>query len=101
MSISCDCSVDGYDYPEFYSEEFPTARKTYKCCECHQDIKPGQKYHRAHGKWDGRWETYRTCMPCYNIREHYCPGGYIFTMLRDTIRECLDFDYLRIPDEEE
>lgn len=96
MSISCDCSIDGgYNYPEFWTESFPVARKEHTCCECREKIMPGQKYHRATGKWDGEWATYRTCMACYKIREHYCPHGYGLGDLRVTIMDCLGFDYLR------
>lgn len=100
MSISCDCSVDGYDYPDFCADSFHMARKEHKCCECLEIIKPGQKYHKAVGKWDGGFLTYKTCMPCYYIRKQYCPSGYIFGKLRETIVECLGFDYLD-PDHDE
>lgn len=101
MSISCDCSCgcEDYDSPEFYREDNPVARKTYKCCECGGDIKPGQRYNKAVGKWDGRLDIYRTCEPCNRIREHYCPGGFIFGELTDTIGNCLGFDY-RDPEDE-
>lgn len=99
MSIDCDCSLDGYEGPEFCHDSFPIARKTHVCCECRENILPGQKYHKVVGIWDGRWETFKTCMPCYQIRERYCPRGYIFEMLRETISECLGFDYLEIPED--
>lgn len=95
MSISCDCSCDMScgDYPEFYREEKPTARKTYKCCECGEEIKAGEKYHKAVGKWDGSLSTYRTCWACYNIRMDYCSSGYYFGGLVEQISNCLEFDY--------
>ena len=101
MSISCDCSVDIGDSPEFYIETFPVSRKVHKCCECGEDIKSGQKHHKFTGRWDGFLDTYRTCMVCYNIREHYCPHGYIFGGLAEAISECLGFDYREIPDDED
>jgi len=93
--VNCDCSVDSYDFetPDFFREETPKARKPYKCCECREEIKPGQKYHKAVGVWGGEFQTWRTCAPCHAIREEYCPHGYIFGGLAETIIECLGFDY--------
>lgn len=101
MSISCDCSAEGYDGPEVFREEHPTARKTYRCYECGGEIKPGQKYHKETGLWEGRWETFRICKPCVGIRRKYCPRGYIYGNLVETIGECLGFDYREIPEEDE
>jgi hypothetical protein len=101
VNITCDCSVDGYDGPDVYSEEYPIARKTYICCECGEEILPGQKYEKFRGLWEGRWGTYKTCMPCVAIRERCCPHGFIFGMLRETISECLGFDYREVPEEDD
>lgn len=99
--MNCDCSIDGYDDAKVYREEFPVARKQYRCCECGETINPGQKYHKAVGLWDLGWDTYRTCMPCYNIRNHYCRRGYIFGRLSDTLSDCFGIDYTEIPEDEE
>lgn len=93
MSITCDCSVDYGEYPEFFREETPIARKVYKCCECGENIQPGQKYHKAIGKWDGDFQTYRTCWACHNIRMDYCSNGYVFGGLAEAISECCGFNY--------
>ncbi len=93
MSFECDCSYEGCDDPEFYQEEFPVAKKDHKCCECGEAIKPGQKYHKAVGKWEGDFDVFKTCMPCHSIREHYCPHGYAFGGLAEQLRGCLEFDY--------
>jgi len=90
---TCNCSVDYGDFPEFFREEFPTAKKQYKCCECNEIIKPGQKYHKAVGKWDGVLTTYRTCWSCHTIRRDYCPDGYAFGELAEIIEACLGFNY--------
>ena len=101
MSISCDCSCD-HDYcPEFFAESFPVARKGHKCCECGEEINPGQKYSKETGKWEGEFRTYKTCMPCYRIRERYCPNGYIYGNLAEQLFNCLGFDYRYEVDEEE
>lgn len=101
MSISCDCSVDVDGRADVYREKVQTARKSYKCCECGEEIKPGQKYNYVFGVWEGMPDTYRTCLPCNNIRERYCFHGFYFGNLRDQIRGCLGFDYTEIPAGEE
>lgn len=101
MNISCDCSAEGYERPKVFSEKHPTARKIYKCCECGGEIKPGQKYHKETGLWEGTWETFRTCEPCVRIRDKYCPHGYIYETLVETLCECLGFDYRECPEEDE
>lgn len=99
--MNCDCSCDNGDMPDFCRDSFPVARKNKCCCECSEIIQPGQKYHKATGKWYGEFKTFITCMPCFNIREHYCPHGYVFTGLREAIGDCLGFDYMELPDEDE
>lgn len=101
MSISCDCSNDSGESPEFYKESQHTARKTYKCCECGESIEPGQKYHKAVGVWYGDFRTYRTCIPCDNIRERYCPYGFVFGELSEAISNCIGFDYREVPEDDE
>jgi len=103
VSISCDCSVDVDKSADLYREGFLKARKPHKCCECREKeaILPGQKYHKVILLFDGAWSTYKTCMPCYNIRERYCSYGFYFGMLRETIESCLGFDYTEVPEPEE
>lgn len=93
MTITCDCSVDHGEYPEFYKETFPKARKLHKCIECGENILPGQNYNNYKGKWDGEFRIYHTCIPCNSIRKHYCKHGFIFGNLMEQIWDCFGFDY--------
>jgi len=101
VSISCDCSCDIDEGPDFYHESFPKARKVRKCCECNGEILPGSKYHKVTGKWHGKIRTYNTCTPCHSIRKHYCFYGFYFGELSEQIMECIGFDYTEVPDEED
>lgn len=101
MSFACDCSCDSDNYPEFYVEEYPISRKEHECCECGELIKKGQKYQKVAGKWDGDFQTYKTCMTCVKIRDTYCPNGSYFTGLADLICDCLGFDYRKPEIDEE
>lgn len=53
--------------PEFYSEDFPRARKQHPCVECHAPILIGEKHLYYRGKWDGEFNTGRQHMLCREI----------------------------------
>lgn len=57
----CDCSCER---PEFFDSSRPRARKPQRCCECKRTIRVGETYDRASGKWDGRFDSYATCLDC-------------------------------------
>lgn len=93
---SCDCSLatNDFDGPTFSKTKIVKARKRHRCCECDEYIQPGKQYERTSGVWDGDFSTFATCLPCMRIRKQYCPHGWIYGELRDTLKECLDIDYL-------
>ena len=93
----CDCSTDDFESPSCYRQLTRKARKEHECCECGEAIVVGQKYEETTGVWAGDPERYRTCLPCARIRDTYCAHGYIHMMLRETIQECLGFDYVTWP----
>lgn len=59
--------MDG-EMPSVYEEKFPIARKEHKCCECQKTITVGQKYEFFKGCWNGKWQKFRTCMDCHELR---------------------------------
>lgn len=65
--MSPDCYCD-FDPPSFHSRTKPCARKLHHCEECGGKIKPGERYERTSGKWDGILSTFCTCERCYDIR---------------------------------
>jgi hypothetical protein len=97
--ITCDCSIDIDERADFGSVEIRKARKSHYCCECGEEIKPGDKYEHASLFSDGMFSRYKTCIPCQRIRDTYCPHGYCYEMLIDTIKDCLGFDYTEEPDD--
>lgn len=56
-------------HPEMFVTTNPKARKDYKCCECRCGIKKGQAYQNCAGKWDGDFLSFKTCIPCADLRE--------------------------------
>ncbi|MFA5868012.1 MAG: hypothetical protein WC891_08700 [Actinomycetota bacterium] len=87
----CDYGGDG-EYAEFSRTQVVTARKIHKCCECHQEIRPGQQYEHVKGFWsDGGFMDFKTCIPCATIRKDlFC--GLPFEALQEELRECLDVE---------
>jgi len=90
--MKCVCNDTG-DIPEFVTEKLVTAKKIHKCCECKEYILPGQKYEVVKGKWDGQFDTFKTCLPCRTIRQEHC-SWWVYGNLREDLRECLGLDYL-------
>jgi hypothetical protein len=56
--------------PTFFSQSESIARKQHVCNECHCAISAGSKYERTAGKWDGRFEQYKTCTKCVELRNY-------------------------------
>lgn len=98
--ISCDCSIDldRVERPSVCHVEWRKARRKHWCCECTEEIKVGERHEYATGIWDGNWDSHRTCATCVAIRERYCPHGYIYGGLAETIKDCLGFDYRVAPE---
>ena len=90
VNYSYDC-----ESPEFITVTTPTARKEHRCCECRGPIKPGEKYENAAGKWDGEFQTFKTCLTCETIRDEYCcgvPYGALWEAMRETFFEREDYN---------
>ena len=93
MNDACFCIyVDVQeDEGEFQTHKIRTARKKHVCCECREDISPGDKYEHVSGKSESRFFVYKTCLGCMRIRDDlFCEGYYyemMWEMLIDHLRE--------------
>lgn len=76
------CPLDGGDYENrsrVVWKSVRQARKTHRCTECREGIRPGDRYECYDGIWDGRFSKYRTCLSCVEIRDHFaCGNGWMF-----------------------
>lgn len=103
--MNCECACDYGDEirASVSTTKIVTARETHTCCECREEIMPGERYEYVSGLWDGEWVDYRTCLPCAAIRDDYCGDGYVFGGLWEALHECMGIDYdgRRNDDEEE
>ena len=61
----CDCELNG---PEFYDVNIVRGRMAHKCCECLRVIPQAELQEVASGKWEGGFDTFRTCMLWVDMR---------------------------------
>jgi len=79
--------VDCYGSPELYSKKMKTARKCHRCNECYRTILPKERYEYFAGKWDGVFETYKTCPTCLDIRNAFFCEGWNFGEVMEDFKE--------------
>lgn len=85
--VCCPLSNDG-DGPSCFTESIRKARKEHQCYECRDPIKIGERYEYVSGIWDGRADSFKTCLLCAEIRAHFSCGhgwvyGEVWSQLRD------------------
>ncbi|MFK3873082.1 hypothetical protein [Pseudoalteromonas rhizosphaerae] len=86
-----DCEI-----PSAFSETVRKARKQHACCECSQKISVGENYQYCSGVWDGKPDSYKTCLSCLKIRENYVAetGECVaFESLRESISNSFYLNY--------
>jgi hypothetical protein len=100
--MTCDCSVDCNEPPRCSTEATRTARKRHTCIECRESIAPGERYVDESGiDYAGTPYRFSTCTPCHRIREHYCPNGWWWGELAETLKDCIGFDYVTGPSDDD
>src|SRR5690349_116120 len=86
------------DMPSVCREVERTARKAHRCCECREIIEPGEKYQYVSGVWDGRGDSFKTCLRCALVRRiasrhaEYHDEGPCFELLAQWILD--EFSYV-------
>lgn len=78
MDCGCVYLDNARSEATFFSSKEVIARKEYHCCECNEPIKAGHKYERVTGKWEGSFDTFRTCLDCVSIRNVFFCNGFEF-----------------------
>ena len=90
MECSSVCDA-GWPPPEFLDVSVRKTCKLRRCCECRCKIGVGERYEYVRGKWEGDWDTFRTCLTCARIRRDY---GCSFGGLREELWDALGMDYV-------
>lgn len=88
MSVTC-CPLSGDfdDGPAVFNASQRRAIKEHACCECRETIKRGDRYEHTSGCWDGRWSTYKTCLSCVEIRDHFACEGWLFGQVWEDLEQ--------------
>lgn len=85
--VCCPLSSGDGETAECSSTQRRRARKAHVCCECSQPIAVGEVYEYVSGIWDGSPSSYKTCLSCVEIRDHFSCEGWIFGQLWDDLEE--------------
>lgn len=85
--VCCPLSASDGDGPECSTTVTPRARKEHRCVECRETIKIGARYEKTSGIWDGSPNTYRTCLSCTEIRDHFQCDGFYYGQLWSDLEE--------------
>ena len=65
------------------------ARKSHLCNECGRTIARKEPYHFLSGLWDGRFDSYKTCLHC-QIGQHWLQRqcrGFLLGMTQEDLQE--------------
>ncbi|MDD4950948.1 MAG: hypothetical protein PHV85_00210 [Desulfovibrionaceae bacterium] len=81
--LRCECEPDCWC--DFFHRSTPVAKKTHCCEECGQEIKPGQRYVRIVGVWDGDFSAHKQCLSCEQIG--IAMGCHFYGSMFDDLRE--------------
>lgn len=87
MTVQC-CPLSGTDDGErcqAFTSSTRTARKEHSCCECGYAIYSGARYEYVSGIWGDRPDSYKTCLSCVEIRDHFACNGFLFGYLWDDL----------------
>ena len=84
--------IENDERAEFYSDKTVTARKSHKCGECGDEIKPGSTYERVFMVFEGHPEIHKTCQVCLNVRNSLFENEWTFGRIWDDIREAFEYD---------
>ncbi len=77
--ICCPLYNDSDERASAQSRLTPRARREHHCCECGEVISVGQQYEKYGLVYDRSAETFKTCLSCVEIRDHFaCGNGWIF-----------------------
>lgn len=90
MSDMVCCPLTGRedgDGAAIHTMTTPISRKEHRCTECREPIPVGAKYERTEGLWDGSWSTYKTCLSCVEIRNHFACDGWVYGQLWEDLEQ--------------
>lgn len=57
------------EIPSCFHSRVRKARVAHKCCECKQQINPGDEYRYSSGIWDSEPASFKQCLTCAAIMD--------------------------------
>lgn len=89
-----------YDGPSVFTETVVRGRKEHRCVECKRVMPKGEEHEMCKGVWDGEWSTYRTCLPCRDLRnrisaikhKEYGDACYVYGDLAEDVTDWVAWD---------
>ena len=98
---NCSCIyVDDYDTADFHKSVKRKAIKEHKCCECGRTIERGEIYEYVSAKYDGRIDTFKTCLDCLSIRDVFFCNGWLYEGMKEALWEhLLEMSFGEIPED--
>ena len=94
--IECACVDDG-DPCSFWNVSFRKARRSHVCCECREEIKPGERYQHTFLVAEGDREHYATCQTCCRIWSSVGCGQQVCGMLDELLRDTNGIGLTEVP----
>lgn len=74
MTVCCplqECD----EYAKVYKRARRRGRKDHECYECDEVIKRGEPHDSISTLFDGQWSSWRECLLCAEIGDHFACGG--------------------------
>lgn len=76
------------EYAKVFERTYPHARKEHECYECGKKIVKGEKHSRIGMFFDGAWSSWRECLLCEEIGDHFsCGGGRVSGTLWEDLEQ--------------
>ena len=86
MAVCCplqECD----DYATVFNVDKRRARKEHRCCECRDAIAVGELHEYVTMLFDGAWSSFRSCLLCSEIGNHFACGGRVVGTLWSDLEE--------------
>jgi hypothetical protein len=92
----CGICIGGGDVDgmiEMLEMKIIRSRKEHNCYECRRPIPKGAECERGSGLWEGKFDTWHTCLDCVNIRDGLnCDGPPVLGTLWEDIESAFTYN---------
>jgi hypothetical protein len=87
MTAAC-CPLSSCDESAtVYNQDERTARKDHACFECGETIPARSRYEHISMLFDGHWDSFKLCLSCREIGDHFTCGSRTLGILWEELEE--------------